>query len=204
MPRQPARSTTDSTTVISASPVLSREDVNALPIRAYEGEICLVRTERELEVALNELWDETVIGFDTETRPTFTRGNVSPPALVQLAGHARVFLVQLPHMPFGEALAALLSTEHIVKAGVAIRDDMRALERLYPFEAGAVADLALMARTRGIKAQGLRTLAAQLLGFRISKSAQCSNWEKSDLTIRQIRYAATDAWVGRELYLAMK
>ena len=61
-------------------------------------------------------------------------------------------------------------------------------------------DLAALARARGIKAQGLRSLAASLLGFRISKSAQCSNWERDELSPQQIRYAATDAWVGRELY----
>ena len=80
---------------------------------------------------------------------------------------------------------------------------MKALSRLYPFVPGGVADLAAMARSRGIQAQGLRTLAANLLGFRISKSAQCSNWENRELSLQQIKYAATDAWVGRELYFHM-
>lgn len=182
---------------------LSREEINALPIHAYHGDVVLVQNERELEVALNDLWDETVLGFDTETRPTFTKGPQPAPALVQLGGANKVYLVQLMHVAFGEALAALLSARHIIKVGVAIHDDMKALQRQYDFVPGGVEDLAAMARVKNIKAQGLRSLAAQMLGFRISKGAQCSNWEKPDLTDQQIRYAATDAWVGREIYIAL-
>ena len=82
-------------------------------------------------------------------------------------------------------------------------DDIRALQKLHEFTPGGLADLAEMAKQRGIKAQGLRTLAAQLMGCRISKAAQCSNWAKKTLTPQQIRYAATDAWIGREIYLRM-
>lgn len=187
----------------SATHDLSREEINLLPIHAYEGNVELVLNERELEVALNELWDESILGFDTETRPTFTKGPLPAPALVQLAGASKVYLVQLTHVPFGEALASLLAARHIIKAGVAIHDDMKALQLQYDFTPGGVADLAAIARSKNIKAQGLRTLAAQMLGFRISKGAQCSNWEKSDLTEQQILYAATDAWVGREIYNAL-
>ena len=182
---------------------LSREEINLLPIRAYGGEICLIRTEEEQDRALNLLWKEKVLGFDTETRPVFTRGKSGNPALLQLGGENCVFLFQLNRAPFGEALADLLADPHIVKTGVAVRDDLRALARLHEFTPGGAVDLAHLARARGIQAQGLRSLAAALLGFRISKSAQCSNWDKEELTPRQLLYAATDAWVGRELYLRL-
>lgn len=84
----------------------------------------------------------------------------------------------MTHVPFGEALADLLADPHIIKTGVAVRDDLRALARLHEFTPGGAVDLAHLARARGVQAQGLRSLAAALLGFRISKSAQCSNWEK--------------------------
>lgn len=182
---------------------LSREEINLLPIRAYGGEIGLIRTEEEQDRALNLLWKEKILGFDTETRPVFTRGRSGNPALVQLGGENCVFLFQLNCVPFGEALADLLANPHIIKAGVAVRDDLRALARLHDFTPGGAVDLAHLAKARGIQAQGLRSLAAALLGFRISKSAQCSNWDNVELTPRQLLYAATDAWVGRELYLRL-
>lgn len=181
-------------------PALSKDDINALPIQAYQGDIRLVRDEKSLVDALKHLERENVLGFDTETRPIFTKGKTSSPALLQLAARDCVYLVQLTRQPFDERLAALLTNPRIIKAGVAVRDDLLALERLYPFVPGGAVDLAVLAKARGIKAQGLRSLAASLLGFRISKNAQCSNWERDELSPRQIRYAATDAWVGRELY----
>ena len=186
----------------SAAPFqeLSKEGINALPIRAYEGDIRLVRDENALADALEYLRREDLLGFDTETRPIFTKGKTCPPALLQLAARDCVYLVQLRRLPFDVRLAGLLADPRIIKAGVAVRDDMLALERLHPFVPAGAVDLAVLAKARGMKAQGLRNLAANLLGFRISKSAQCSNWEKDELSPQQIRYAATDAWVGRELY----
>ena len=184
-------------------PKLSKDEINALPIRAYEGEIILVREPEQLDDALSALWREKILGFDTETRPTFTKGPQSPPALIQLAGENQVYLFQLAHVNFGRELAELLAAPAIIKAGVAVRDDFKALNGLYPFEAAGDIDLAQLAKARGIKAQGLRSLAATLLDFRISKSMQCSNWANPKLNQKQIKYAATDAWVGREIYLAL-
>ncbi len=186
-----------------AVPQLSKEAINELPMLAYEGEVLLVQTEGELSRALNSLRGETLLGFDTESRPSFKKGKVYPTSLVQLAGSKLVVLIRLNHVGFTEPLAALLADPGVVKAGVAIRDDMRSLQKLHDFTPAGLADLADMAKKRGIKAQGLRTLAAHLMGGRISKAAQCSNWAKKPLTPQQVRYAATDAWIGRELYLRM-
>ena len=178
--------------------------LQCLPIVAYRGEIVLVEDDDMLDAVLPEILRERVLGFDTETRPTFTKGKTCRPALIQLATAETVYLIQLTHTPFSEDVAELLSSPRVLKAGVAIHDDMKALARIHPFVADGVADLAAMARARGIQAQGLRTLAANLLGFRISKSAQCSNWENYELTVQQIKYAATDAWIGRAIYLRMR
>lgn len=182
---------------------LSKEEINDLPMLAYEGEVLLVQTEGELGRALGRLKGETLLGFDTESRPSFKKGKVYPTSLVQLAGSDVAVLIRVNQAPFSEGLAALLADPGVIKAGVAIRDDMRSLQKLLPFVPAGLADLADMAKRRGIKAQGLRTLAAHLMGVRISKAAQCSNWAKKTLTPQQIRYAATDAWIGRELYLRM-
>lgn len=182
---------------------LSKEEINDLPMLAYEGEVMLVQTEGEMARALNFLKKETLLGFDTESRPSFKKGKSYPTSLIQLAGSELVVLIRLNHTPFSESLAELLADPGIIKAGVAIRDDIRALQKLREFTPDGLVDLAEMAKRCGIKAQGLRTLAAQLMGCRISKAAQCSNWAKKTLTPQQVRYAATDAWIGREIYLRM-
>lgn len=182
---------------------LTKDEINVLPLLAYEGDIRLVNDEEQLDAALDVLESETVLGFDTETRPSFRKGKSYPTTLVQLAGADLVVLIQLLRAPFTERLAALLANREIVKAGVAIREDMRCLRKLRDFQPGAVVDLADMARGLRVQAQGLRTLAADVMGVRISKAAQCSNWGKKDLSPQQIKYAATDAWIGRELYLRL-
>ena len=180
--------------------VFSADAVNLLPMKSYEGPIHLVRTQAELAKALSHLSRQKVLGFDTESRPVFKKGVTSHTSLVQLASAQGVWLVQLNAVPFDKELAALLANPKIIKAGVAIGDDMRALARLYPFAPAGLADLSTMARHLHLKTLGLRTLAANLLGIRISKRAQCSNWAREELEPRQIVYAATDAWLGLEIY----
>lgn len=185
---------------VELQPCLSKEEINLLPIQAWSGDIVLVQDDAALEAALEKLWDEPVLGFDTETRPTFTKGKTCQPALIQLATATTAYLIQLTHIPFDERIAELLASPSVLKVGVAIHDDMKALARIHDFTPGGVVDLAALARAKGVQAQGLRTLSANLLGFRISKSAQCSNWENRELSHQQVKYAATDAWIGRELY----
>lgn len=183
---------------------LSNEDINALPIVRYEGEVRLVRRREELDEAVALLAREKLLGFDTETRPSFRKGPGNPPALVQLAARERIFLFQLAWIPFGEALASLLADAGIRKVGVGIADDMRELRKLHPFTPAGVTDLGDLARRHKLPTQGLRNMAANLLGRRISKGSRCSNWSLSDLSARQVAYAATDAWIGRELFLKIR
>ena len=180
--------------------VLSKEEINELPMVAYEGPVRLVETRTELEDALELLAGEPVLGFDTETRPCFEKGKCNGTSLVQLASEKEVVLVRLTHVPPGRELAGVLADAGMIKAGVGIREDMRLLGKKHAFQPAGLFDLGDAARKLGLKTQGLRTLAANLMGVRISKGAQCSNWEKAELTPAQIRYAATDAWVGRELF----
>lgn len=182
---------------------IGSDAINMLPMTAYEGSVYVVRTEEELEEAMISLRRESILGFDTETRPLFRKGASNQVALLQLAGARAVWIIQLVHVRFGPVLAELLSDPRCIKAGVAICDDMRGLARMHPFTPAGVADLGLMARRLGLVTVGLRSLSANLLGFRISKSVQCSNWERDVLEPRQVRYAATDAWLGRELYLRL-
>jgi 3'-5' exonuclease len=180
---------------------ISRDDLLALPVRRYEGEVCLVETAQHLERALADLRDEQVIGFDTETRPAFTKGESYPPALVQAATARTVYIFQLRRREVFPVVAEMLEASHMVKAGVALGRDLSDLKAVLPFAERNVLDLGVLARRSGMKQTGVRNLAGMLLGFRIPKGNTTSNWAAPQLTPAQIAYAATDAWACRELYL---
>lgn len=183
---------------------VSKEAINQLPALSYEGPVHLVQREDELAAALSLLRNDTLLGFDTEMRPCFVRGReVYPTSLMQLAGKDVVVLVRLNKVPLTPELVNILCNPDVLKVGVAIGDDMRLLRRKLEFSPTGLVDLGLTARALNIKTQGLRSLAANFLQVRISKSAQCSNWDTAELSQLQIRYAATDAWIGREIYLKM-
>jgi ribonuclease D len=186
------------------SPTITRDEVNALPIRRYEGPVHLVAQPAELERAMAALRAETVLGFDTETRPAFRPGERYAPALAQLAGTNAVWLFQIQRHDFSALLGEILSSRAIVKAGVGLADDLRELKALFPFDAGGLADLGEAARRAGLKQSGVRNLAAMFLGFRIPKGTKTSNWAAARLSPQQVAYAATDAWACRELYLRFR
>lgn len=183
---------------------ISREAINEVPLQRWQGPVHILATESQLAEALQRLRKEPVLGFDTETRPAFKKGQSYRPALLQLATAEEVFLVQLPSLGLPEPLRHLLADTSIIKAGVSLAYDIKELQKLAPFTEGGFIDLGHEAKQLGIKNHGLRGLCAVLLGFRISKSSQTSNWSKKKLTPAQISYAATDAWVGRELYFTLQ
>jgi ribonuclease D len=179
---------------------ISKEEINLLPIGRWEGPVRLVRTSKEAERAAACLARATILGFDTETRPAFRKGQKFSPSLLQLATEEEVVLFQLQQTGLPEPLLAVLRDPNIIKAGVALDFDLRSLQELHFFVPGGFVGLARMARRRGIRNHGLRGLAAVVCGIRISKSARTTNWANPDLTAQQIQYAATDAWIGREIY----
>lgn len=181
----------------------SREEINAMPLRGWGGETRVIRDAAQWRLAEAAMRADGVLGFDTETRPTFRKGKLNSPALIQIATADTVYLTQLGALRFGPLQAAILSDPAIIKAGVGIGDDMKALAKVYPFEPRGVVDLAQIAREHGLPNQGLRTLAASLFGWRISKGSQCSNWSAKHLSPTQIGYAATDAWIGRAIYMRL-
>jgi ribonuclease D len=187
-----------------ASVHISKEDINSLPIGRWEGPSRLVRTAEEVSGAVRTLSRASLLGFDTETRPAFRKGQKFSPSLLQLATDDEVFLFQLKHTGLPETLVTILSNPAIIKAGVAPDFDLLSLQDLQPFHPRGFTDLAEIARLNGIKNQGLRGLAAIVCGIRISKSARTTNWASNDLTLQQIQYAATDAWIGREIYRLLK
>src|SRR6266849_1399864 len=183
---------------------ISREDMAKLPIRRYEGRVCLVATPQDLAEALADLRQESIVGLDTETRPAFKKGESHLPALVQVATARAVYLIQLRRAEVHPLLAGLLSEPRTVKAGVSLKDDLRALKQVFAFEEKNMLDLGLVARRSGLSQTGVRNLAGMLLGFRIPKGTKTSNWAARELSTAQIAYAATDAWACRELTLRFR
>ncbi len=180
---------------------ISKEDLATLPIRRYEGKVSLVETPQALEAARADLRQERVVGLDTETRPSFRKGEVYLPCLVQAATANAVYLFQLSRLEVFPALVELLAAPGIVKTGVGLAHDVKQLKQVFPFNVDNVLDLGVVARRRGLGQTGVRNLAGMLLGFRIPKGNRTSNWAAPRLSPQQINYAATDAWASRELYL---
>ncbi len=183
---------------------MQSSDINALPLASFDGPIHLINTPRDAVVALNELRKHRVLGFDTEKRPAFRKGQVFDPSLLQLAHADAAYIFQLKATGMPKELLKLLSRTDVTKAGVAVGRDIKELQDMEPFEAGGFIDLGDKARDAGLQHHGLRGLSALLLGMRISKSAKLTNWSKKDLPQQALLYAATDAWIGLRLYEKMK
>jgi ribonuclease D len=187
---------------------ISHEEMVDLPIRRYEGEVELVETPADLERALANIVDAggqtSVVGFDTETRPAFRKGESYLPCLAQVATANAVYLFQLQRHDWSAPMAEMLSSGRIVKAGVSLADDLRNLKKLFGFEEKAIVDVGMVAKRHGLKQTGVRNLAGIFLGFRIPKGTKTSNWAAARLSPQQVTYAATDAWACRELYLCFR
>lgn len=185
-------------------PTIEKEDLENMEMQAYEGEIQLVFEPEDVKLAVEKLSQYTVLGFDTETRPAFQKGKKYQTALLQLAGDDIVFLFQLKKMSDFSPLQTLLNHPKILKAGAAIRDDVKGLNHYFPVKKIGFVELQEMAQERGIEDISLKKMAAITLGFRISKNKQVSNWEADPLDEAQVRYAATDAWVSLRIYQELK
>ncbi|MCF6240200.1 MAG: 3'-5' exonuclease domain-containing protein 2 [Bacteroidales bacterium] len=179
---------------------ISREEMNELPLKAFEGKIHVVEKEDDIRKAVAFLSQFDKIGFDTETKPAFKKGKTNKVALLQLSNSDTAFLFRLNGNGLHPDIANLLANKSIVKIGVAIRDDIIALQKLRKFEADAFVDLQSFVKNLGFQNFSLQKLAALVLGFRISKAKRLSNWESQHLSKAQLKYAATDAWVSLEIY----
>jgi ribonuclease D len=184
-------------------PAISPEEINRLPLARCDGPVHLIVSDAQAEAAVERLRHEMVLGFDTESRAAFRKGESYPPCLVQLAAHQTVFLFRLNLLDSWGGLLGILSAGGIVKAGISLATDLAGLQGLRPFRPAGFVDLADLAAKAGVRHYGLRGLAAAVLGLRVSKGAQRSNWSRASLSAGQIAYAAMDAWACREIYLRL-
>jgi len=179
---------------------ITADELNELPLKTFEGKVILIQEQEKLSSLFDEINDHEVVGFDTETRPSFKKGERHKVSLMQIALPEKVYLIRLHHTGFSPTLFEWLEKDDRLKAGVGLRDDLQALQKIRHFVPGGFSELSTLAKTAGFEVESVRKLAGLLLGFRISKSAQTSNWEAPALSQKQIEYAATDAWVCLEIY----
>ena len=179
---------------------ISREELHLLPLVQFKGKIHLIETKMAAQLAINWLKACPILGFDTETRPSFTRGKFNRVALLQLATATDAFLFRICKMGIPKSLLSLLSDPNILKIGAALKNDMDVLKRSTKIKPCGFIDLQDEVQKFQIKNLGLSKMAGITLGVRISKSQQLSNWENDILTEAQQRYAATDAWMCYMIY----
>jgi len=179
---------------------ITKEAIQQLPLISFEGEIHIIDDPDKCLQATQQLRKHDFLGFDTETKPTFVKGQYNPTALIQLASADEAFLFRLNKLGYPKCLFDLMEDSAITKLGISILDDLKDLKKLRHFEPRGFIDLNHTAKELGIDHIGVRKLAAIFLEYRISKNKQVSNWENEELTPGQQRYAATDAWICLEIH----
>lgn len=181
------------------------EEIEKLEMVSFPGKIVVIdKTGVEYNKAIAYLRRQSVIGFDTESRPCFSADQPHyGVSLLQLSGPGKAFLFRVKKCGMPKSLCHILSDYKILKVGAAVHDDLRGLQKRHGFEPAGFVDLQKIAWEYGIKDKAVKKLAANILGIRISKTQQLSNWEAEHLSEAQQRYAATDAWVCREMYLKL-
>ena len=179
---------------------ISNDELAELPLSSFEGIIHVIENHEDLGLALEYLSSQSILGFDTETRPAFKKGQIYPVSLLQLSTSDQAFLFRINKIGLPAGLIKVLASPKILKIGVAIRDDIKILQRIVPFKPGGFIELQDLVKDYGIENFSLKKLSAIILGFRISKSARLTNWDVPELTEQQLIYGATDAWVSVEIY----
>jgi len=182
---------------------ITKDEVNLMPVVIFEGKITLVDEISKIDPAIEELRRYPVVGLDTETKPSFTRGTHHKVSLVQISTLDHCFLFRLNKTNFPPALADFLSDESVRKIGLSLRDDFSGLNKHQIFKPANFVDIQTIAQSYGIMELSLQKIYAILFGKKISKSQRLSNWESPELTEQQQRYAATDAWASLQIYLQL-
>ena len=181
---------------------IQAEEIEKMPLGAFPGEIKVIDSPGlEYAAAIAYLMSQKVIGFDTETKPVFSPGHPhNNVALLQLSGKNRAFLFRVNKLGMRRLMCSILSNPSILKVGAAVHDDIRGLQVYRKFTPKGFVDLQKIAWEWGIRDKSVKKMAAIILGCKISKTQQLSNWEADELSPAQKMYAATDAWVCTEMY----
>lgn len=179
---------------------ITKEDIQELPLKSFEGVIHVIDSEETCKEAIQLLSKERFVGFDTEAKPAFTKGEYNHTALVQLSTMEDAYLFRTNLIGIPHSLHAFLENPSVLKLGISIGDDLKDLKKIRNYHPEGFVDMNDVASDLGVKHMGVKKLAAIFLEYRISKNQQTSNWENDELTEAQQRYAATDAWICLAIY----
>ena len=179
---------------------ISNEQTALLPAIEFRGEIRIIEHERDIDDACRYLSEQPLVGFDTETRPSFRPGVTHRVSLLQLSSPERCYLFRLNRFALIKPITDLLGDPALKKIGADVAGDLRSLHQLRHFREAGFIDLQAMVGCWGIEEKSLRKMSAIVLGRRVSKAQRLSNWEANVLTPQQKMYAATDAWVCISIY----
>lgn len=183
---------------------ITPESIAEMPLKQFEGKIIVADTLPSFHGAIKMLNNYKILGFDTETKPSFKKGSSNKVCMIQIATDDVAFIFRLNKIGFPDELAKILTQASIQKIGLSLRDDFRELSKLRSIQPAGFIDLQNYVEKFEIQDKSLKKLSALILGIRISKSQQTSNWENEVLTEPQLIYAATDAWVCLEIYKKLK
>lgn len=179
---------------------IDKEALKDLPKAAFPGQIHVVQTPWEAEKAVAYLKSCSLLGIDSETRPSFTKGHSHKVSLLQISSEKHCFLFRLNLTGLTPSIIALLESPHVTKVGLSLRDDFMMLHKRAPFKQRACIELQEYVRTFAIQDKSLQKIYGILFGKKISKSQRLSNWEADELSESQKQYAATDAWACLNIY----
>ena len=183
---------------------ISKEEVATLELIQYEGPIHVVDSMEALEREIEQIALEPVLGFDTETRPSFKKGKVYPTSLIQISSLEQAWILRVNRIGYPGPLLDFLSGETPLKIGLGLQDDLRRLRADFQFEPVGFLDLQNYVQAFRIDEKGLKKISGIVLNRRISKSQQVSNWDADVLSEAQLRYAATDAWICLMIYNSLR
>jgi ribonuclease D len=179
---------------------LTNEEVNDLPLYQFNGGIFVIDTFDKYDDYVPLLKGKKILGFDTETRPSFKKGKINSVSLLQITSSNQAFLLRINKIGLPDEIKEILSNPDIIKIGLAIKDDIKILREIGEFEPAGFIDLQDYVEEFAIEAKSLKKITGIVLEKRISKSQQVTNWEKEELSEAQQVYAATDAWVCLQIY----
>lgn len=181
------------------------EDRGSLKLEfvSFPGVVHLILNDRDLALAMPGLLAARELGFDTETRPSFRKGEVYKVALLQLSTPTDAYLMRLHFLTQFQGLKEIFENPNVVKVGAAIRDDLKLLQQLFRFTPQNFIELQELGKAKGLTNLGLKSMTQDVLGATLTKGPKTTNWENHTLTEKQLLYAATDAWIGLKLYQAL-
>ncbi len=183
---------------------ISNEELELLPTAECGGKVYVLSSSDNQDEAAAYLSGCSVVGFDTETRPSFKKGTINPVALLQLSGADRTYLFRVDRMKLSNKIIKILRSKSIIKVGVDIKDDIKKIQNIVAFKPDNFVDLQKIVGSYNIEEMSLRKMSGIVLGAKVSKAQRLSNWSASRLTPHQVKYAATDSWISREIYIALK